>query len=259
MTSWNRHSLLFTVCILCIAPVAWMIGVSLVEYPEKTFSFGNYVEVWNSGLFGRYFFNSLIVSIAVTAGNIVFCSMAGYFFARQNFRYKNVLFITVLLTLIIPGQIVMIPLYMLMDHFNWLDTYWALIIPWVVNPFGIFLMKQYFEKLPVSVEESARMDGAAEMTILFRIIMPMAKPALAVLGIYIFVNNWNQFLFPFLFTDSDIMRTLPVGLAFFSGYQDIDTPHLMAGAGISSIPMIIIFLLFQKQIISGLTSGALKE
>jgi multiple sugar transport system permease protein len=259
MTSWNRLLFLFVISFVCLAPVAWMIGVSLIGYPDRQFSFRNYVDVWNSGLFGRYFFNSLFISVVVTASNIVFCSMAGYFFARQNFRFKNIFFITVLLTLIIPAQIVMVPLYMLMNHFNWLDTYWALIVPWLVNPFGIFLMKQYFEKLPVSVEESARMDGATDMTILFRIIMPMAKPALAVLGIYIFVNNWNQFLFPFLFTDSDVMRTLPVGLAFFSGYQDIDTAHLMAGAGISSIPMIVIFLLFQKQIISGLTSGALKE
>lgn len=239
--------------------MAWMIGVSLVEYPAKEFSFQNYIDVWNSGLFGRYFFNSLLISGAVTAGNLVFCSMTGYFFARQSFQYKNVLFITVLLTLIIPAQIVMVPLYMLMQRFDWLDTYWSLIVPWLVNPFGIFLMKQYFEKLPISLEESAKMDGASNLTILFRIVIPMAKPALSVLGIYIFVNNWNQFLFPFIFTDSDTMRTLPVGLAFFSGYQDIDTAHLMAGAGISSMPMILIFLLFQKQIISGLTSGALKE
>lgn len=217
------------------------------------------MDVWNSGLFARYFFNSLFVSTLVTVGNLIFCSMAGYFFARQTFRFKNLLFFSVLLTLIIPAQIVMVPLYMLMHRFDWLDTYGALIVPWLVNPFGIFLMKQYFEKLPASVEESARMDGAGDLTILFRIIMPMAKPALAVLGIYIFVNSWNQFLYPFLLTDSDVMRTLPVGLAFFSGYQDMDTPHLMAGASISSIPMILIFLLFQKQIIAGLTSGALKE
>lgn len=172
---------------------------------------------------------------------------------------KNFLFISVLLTLIIPAQIVMVPLYLLLHWFGWIDSYWALIVPWLVNPFGIFMMKQYFEKIPVSLEESARMDGANDLTILFRIIIPIAKPALAVLGIYIFVNNWNQFLFPFLFTDSDSMRTLPVGLAFFSGYQDIDTAHLMAGAGISSLPMILIFLLFQRQIISGLTAGAIKE
>lgn len=256
---WSRYSFLLLFSAACIVPIVWMIGISMVQYPEKEISIQNYADVWNSGSFGRYFVNSLIVSISVTACNIIFCSMAGYFFARQEFRLKNFLFISVLLTLIIPAQIVMVPLYLLLHRFGWIDSYWALIVPWLVNPFGIFMMKQYFEKIPVSLEESARMDGANDLTILFRIVIPIAKPALAVLGIYIFVNNWNQFLFPFLFTDSDSMRTLPVGLAFFSGYQDIDAAHLMAGAGISSLPMIIIFLLFQRQIISGLTAGAIKE
>lgn len=259
MNSWNRYFFLAVFSAACIVPIVWMIGVSLIKYPGKEISFQNYVDVWNSGLFGRYFANSLFISVSVTVCNLIFCSMAGYFFARQNFPFKNVLFISVLLTLIIPAQIVMVPLYMLLHQLGWLNTYWALIIPWLVNPFGIFMMKQYFEKIPVSLEESARIDGANDLTILFRIVMPLAKPALAVLGIYIFVNNWNQFLFPFLFTDSDTMRTLPVGLAFFTGYQDIDIAHLMAGAGVSSLPMIIVFLLFQKQIISGLTAGALKE
>jgi multiple sugar transport system permease protein len=259
MRQWNRYLILILISGACIIPIAWMIAISLITYPEKVISLRNYLDVWNSGSFGRYFLNSMLVSTAVTAGNLIFCSMAGYFFARQDFRYKKVLFISVLLTLIIPVQIIMVPLYMLMHRLSWLNTYWALIVPWLVNPFGIFLMKQYFEKLPVSIAESARMDGAGDFTILFRIVMPMAKPALAILGIYIFVNNWNQFLFPFLFTDSDAMRTLPVGLAFFSGYQDMDTPHLMAGAGISSIPMILVFLFFQKEIIDGLTGGAIKE
>lgn len=259
MNTWSRYFFLAVFSAACIAPIVWMIGVSMIQHPSKEISFQNYADVWNSGLFGRYFANSLFVAGSVTACNLVFCSMAGYFFARQEFRFKNVLFISVLLTLIIPAQIVMVPLYMLLHHFGWIDTYLALIVPWLVNPFGIFMMKQYFERIPVSLEESARMDGANDLTILFRIVMPLAKPALAVLGIYIFVNNWNQFLFPFLFTDSDTMRTLPVGLAFFSGYQDMDVAHLMAGAGISSLPMIIIFLLFQNQIISGLTAGATKE
>ncbi len=259
MGQWSRYVWLILTSFACLIPVIWMIGVSLIVYPEKELSIKNYLDVWSAGSFGRYFLNSVLISGTVTAGNLIFCSMAGYFFARQSFPFKKVLFITVLLTLIIPVQIVMVPLYMLMHRLNWLDTYWALIVPWLVNPFGIFLMKQYFEKLPVSVEESARMDGAGDFSILFRIVMPMARPALAVLAIYIFVNTWNQFLFPFLFTDSDAMRTLPVGLAFFSGYQDIDTPHLMAGAGLSSIPMILIFLLFQREIMDGLTSGALKE
>ncbi len=261
----RRYVVLGAVSLIAIFPLGWMIAASLNRHASSSFDFShfsftliNYIEVWNSGLFGRYFFNSLLVSGSITAGNLLFCSMAGYFFARQQFPYKNVIFITVLLTLIVPAQIVMVPMYILMHHLGWLNTYWALIVPWMVNPFGIFLMRQYFERLPVAIEESAKMDGAGDFTILFKIVMPMAKPALAVLGIYIFVNTWNQFLFPFLLTDSDTMRTLPVGLAFYNGYQDIDVAHLMAGASISSVPMMLVFLFFQRQIISGLTDGAVK-
>jgi multiple sugar transport system permease protein len=262
----RRYVILSVVSLVAMFPLAWMVTVSFnrhasggFDFSYFSFTWNNYIEVWNSGLFGRYFINSLLVSSLITVGNLFFCSMAGYFFARQEFPFKNVIFVTVLLTMIIPAPVVMVPLYVLMVRLGWLDTYWALVVPWLVNPFGIFLMRQYFERLPVAIEESAKMDGAGDFTILFKIVMPLAKPALAVLGIYIFVNSWNQFLYPFLFTDSDTMRTLPVGLAFYSGYQDIDVAHLMAGASISSIPMIVVFLLFQRQIISGLTAGAVKE
>ncbi len=242
-------------------PFVWMVGVSvLTATGEFSIARGidNYLDVWNSGSFGRYFLNSLIVSTALTAGNVLFCSMGGYVFSRKSFPGKKILFFTVMMTLIVPAQLIMVPLYILMVKWNWLDTYWALIVPWLVNPFGIFLMKQFFDQLPKEIEESARMDGSGDWRILFRIVMPMARPALAILAIYVFIGSWNQFLFPFLFVDSDAMRTLPVGLAFYSGYQDIDVPHLMAGASISAVPMIAAFALFQKQIISGMTAGAVK-
>lgn len=253
-----RISALTLVVTVSLFPLVWMIIQSL-KGQGRDWSLQSYADVWNSGLFGRYFFNSVFVALCVTCGNLIFCSLTGYFFARQKFPYKNLIFASVLLTLIIPAQIVMVPMYVMMHAWGWLDTYWALIVPWLVNPFGVFLMKQYFESLPASIEESAKLDGANDWLILFKIVMPIAKPALAVLGIYIFVNNWNQFLFPFLLVDSDTMRTLPVGLAFYSGYQDIDVRHLMAGASIASVPMILVFLIFQKQIIAGLVAGSIKE
>jgi len=242
-------------------PLVWMAAASLTSASGE-FSIirglDNYVEVWNAGSFGRYFLNSFFVAAVVTAGNVLFCSMAGYFFSRKSFRGKTFLFASVLVTLIVPVQIIMVPLYVLMVQWNWLDTYWALIVPWLVNPFGIFLMKQFFDQLPKEIEESALIDGSGSWSTLFRIVMPMARPALAILAIYIFIASWNQFLFPFLFVDSDSMRTLPVGLAFYSGYQDIDVPHLMAGASVSALPMMGLFAVFQRQIISGLTAGAVK-
>jgi multiple sugar transport system permease protein len=146
-----------------------------------------------------------------------------------------------------------------MVNFNWIDSYLSLILPWAITPFGIFLLKQYIEKIPIELENAAKIDGANEIYIIKNIIFPISKPVLVVLAIFTFLSNWNSFLFPFLFTNSEEMFTLPVGLAFFFGKQSIDWGQLMAGASIAAIPMIIIYLIFKKQIIKGMLYGALKE
>jgi len=213
----------------------------------------------SSDIFGTYFLNSVIVATLVTAGNIVFCIMVAYVFARKDFPGKDAIFVSVLAVLIIPPHVVMIPLYRMMVNFGWINSYFSLVIPWMVTPFAIFLLRQFISTIPVDIEDAARIDGAGQWYILFRIIMPICKPILTVLGIYTFLGNWNSFLFPYLFTNDDFYRTLPVGLTFYLGKQSIDWGHLMAGAGISALPIIVIFIFFQKQIIQGLTAGALKE
>ena len=239
------------------------------EYPEAMSSFAeiilsdysitNYTDAFKSDSFGIYFFNSILVALFVTVGNVIFCLFTGYALARKQFFGKALIFGAVLGVLIIPPHVIMIPLYKLMVSFSWINTYWALIIPWLVTPFGIFLVRQYILTLPSDIEDSARIDGAGEWYIIFRIVMPLSKPILTVLAIYVFLTNWNAFLFPFLFTNDQTMRTLPVGLAFYLGKQSIDWGHLMAGASISALPVLILFLVFQNQIIKGLTAGALKE
>jgi multiple sugar transport system permease protein len=219
----------------------------------------NYVDIFSSGPLGIFILNSLLVALAVTAGNLLFCTMVGYAFARRRFPLKEPLFASALLVLMIPAHIIIIPIYILINRFGWYDTYLALIVPWLVNPLGIFLMRQYIENLPEEIEEAARLDGAGDFKILFKIVMPLSKPALAVLGIQIFLTNWNSFLFPFILTASERMRTLPVALALYRGYQTIDWSHLFAGTALSALPVILAFLLFQKQIVSGLTAGALKQ
>jgi multiple sugar transport system permease protein len=255
--------------IFFVFPMIWMLLLSLKQYPESyqnlwelvkaPITFGNYTEALKSDDFGRYFLNSTIVALIVTAGNIIFCFFAGYAFARKNFRGKQILFATVLSVLIIPPHVIMIPLYRLMVNFGWINTYYALTAPWLVTPFGIFLLRQYISNLPADLEDAARIDGAGEWRILFKIAMPLAKPALTALGIYTFLSNWNSFLFPFLFTNEIDVRTLPVGLAFYLGKQSIDWGNLMAGAAISALPVLILFAIFQRKIIEGLTAGALKE
>lgn len=265
----SLHIFLIIIALGMIFPMVWMLLLSLKSYPESftnfyelivsPFTLSNYSEALQSDAFGMYFLNSLFVAICVTAGNLIFCLLSGYAFARRRIWAKPVLFTTILGVLIIPPHVIMIPLYRLMVELGWINTYYALIVPWLVTPFGIFLVIQYIKSLPSEMEDAARIDGAGEWYIIFRVVMPLCKPILTVLAIYIFLTNWNSFLFPFLFTNEEVYRTLPVGLAFYMGKQSIDWGHLMAGAGISAFPILIIFLLFQKQIIKGLTAGALKE
>ncbi len=263
------HAILLIVLAGMLFPLIWMIVISLRERnPDLSaflpllsgpFTLANYVDVMSINSFDVYLVNSVIVGIAVTAGNVLFCTMVGYALARRRLPLKNLFLMTVVATLMIPPQVVMIPLYRLMVTFGWIDTYWALIVPTLVTPFGIFLMRQYIQNLPREVEDAARIDGAGEWAILFRIIMPLSRPMLIVLGVYTFLTSWNTFLYPFLFANSDSMKTLPVGLAAYLGNQSIDWGHLMAGAGISAFPVIILFIAFQKQIIQGMTAGAVKE
>ncbi|HBQ20485.1 MAG: ABC transporter permease [Deltaproteobacteria bacterium GWA2_38_16] len=233
--------------------------MSMNELFPKQWTVKNFKDVWAAGPFDQYFLNSVFVGICVTLGNIIFSLMVAYAFARREFLGKKLFFGTVLLMMMIPAQTIMVPTFILMKHFGWLNTYWALIVPSLVLPFNVFLLKQYLHQLPLSLEEAAKLDGASDFQILFKIVMPLSKPALAVVGINTFLGAWNTFLYPFLLTNTTEMRTLPVGLALYKGLHGVDWVHLMAGAALSSAPVILIFLVFQKMIIRGLTAGAIKE
>ncbi len=252
-----RWLLLVAVLATMVYPLAWMIAVSLRTVDGVSLRY--YGEVWNAGPFDRYFVNSVIVAVVVLAGNIVFCTMAGYAFARYRIRGAKLLFLLVLSTIMLPKQVILVPLYILMQRLGMIDTYWALTLPFLVDPFNIFLIRQYTLSIPPDCEEAARLDGAGEFAILFRVVFPMLKPVLAVVAIQTCLTNWNSFLFPFILTNSTSMRTLPVGLALLSqGAHSVDWGHLMAGAVISALPVVAAFLVFQRRIIGGLTAGMSK-
>ncbi len=263
------HILLASVAVGMIFPLLWMALMSMHEHPETynsfadlvfaSYSLTNYIDALQTDDFGRYFLNSIIVGGIVTAGNVVFCLMTGYALARRSFWGKKIIFASVLGVLMLPQQMLMIPLYRIMVQFGWIDSWYALIIPWLVTPFGIFIIRQHIMQLPLDIEDAARMDGAGEWRILFLVVAPLCRPILTVLAIYTFLMNWNSFLYPFLFTNDAQFRTLPVGLAFYIGKQSIDWGHLMAGASISALPILLLFLVFHKRIIEGLTAGSLKE
>ncbi|SYZ73395.1 L-arabinose transport system permease protein AraQ [Candidatus Zixiibacteriota bacterium] len=263
-----KYIVLIIILFIMIFPLLWMFRVSLSPADLATDLSGfvsggltlkSYLDIFSSGRMALYLFNSLFVGIVVTLGNILFCFMVGYALSRYRFIARKFWFYSVIFVLMIPAHIIIIPLYLIIYKAGLYDTYWALILPFLVNPIGIFLVKQYVDALPSSMEEAARIDGAGEFGILVRIVMPLCRPALAVLAIQSFMTNWNSFIFPFILTSSESVRTLPVGLALYQGHQAIDWPHLMAGSTLAVVPILIVFLFFQRQIVSGLTAGAIKQ
>ncbi len=251
-----------------LLPLWWMLlgafsekfvsGSLLQNLSEYRFTLDNMSSVMQVKNFGRSIINSVVVGAAVTAGNALFCLMVAYAFARLKFRMRRPLFLSVVAVLMIPIHIIIIPLFLLMSSLGWYDSYAALIIPFLVNPLGVLLLTQYIRELPPDLEEAARIDGAGEFRILFSVVAPMCRPVLAVLAVQVFMTNWNSFLLPFILTSSDSMRTLPVMLALLQGYQQIDWPQIFAASTISALPVIAVFLIFQRHIVSGITAGALK-
>lgn len=219
----------------------------------------NFVNVWEENDFARYMFNSAFIAIFAVAGNLILSSMVAYALARKKFRGKEVIFGIILATMMIPPQITIIPIFMMMEKLSWINTYQALIVPALVSPFGIFLMRQYIEQLPVEIDQAAYVDGANDFQIFFKIILPLSGPGLAVLGINSFIASWNGLYYPLVMTNSKDMRTVQVGLAMFSKLNQVEWPKMMAASTLAGLPVIIIFLIFQKQIISGLVDGAVKS
>ena len=263
-----KYLILSFILFVMIFPLLWMFRISFLEAGQSIsfqnilnygFTLSNYIDLFKTGQIGQALFNSTIVGLIVTLGNILFCFMVAYSIVRYKYIVNKYLFYSVIIILMIPAHIIIIPMYILMVNLGFYDNYFALILPWLVNPIGIFLVKQYLESIPPSMEEAARIDGAGEMAILFKIVMPLCKPALAVLAIQVFFTNWNSFLYPFILTQSDSVRTLPVALAMMQGHQAVDWQHLMAGSTIAVIPVLFIFIIMQKHIISGITAGGIKQ
>ena len=265
--------LIIFACILLatmLAPLAWMLLLSLTRgalgeglwaaIRAGQLTIANYHDVLASGPFGRYTFNSVLVSVVIVGGNLLFAPMVGYALARRAFPGRPVMRVLVLVTLMVPRQVTMIPVYILVSRLHLMNTYLALTLPFLVDGFNIFLMSQFFLSLPEELEDAARVDGASEMHVFFRIVLPLAKPGLAVVGINTFLVSWNSFLYPLILTNSESMRTLPVGLALYSqGEHSVDWGHLMAGSSLAALPVVAAFVLFQRQIIEGLTAGAGRE
>ncbi len=232
-----------------------------VSFLSKPFTTENYKYVINNADIFKYFFNSMFVAIATTIGQVIISALAGYAFARFEFKYKELLFLLVLVSMMIPPQVNIVPLFFIMKQFHWIDTYWALIVPGVFGGFGVFMMRQWFKSMPDDMESSAKIDGCNTFEVFYKIALPLAIPALATLAIFTFITTWNSFMWPLIVTNSDAMRTLPLGLANFKGsFREItDWGALTAYSVICCIPVIGVFLLGRKYFINDILSGGIKE
>jgi multiple sugar transport system permease protein len=228
-------------------------------WPE-TWSADGYLRMRNLNV-ERWLFNSALVAVTVTVGNLLFASMAGYALSRIPFPGSNLLFLAILGTMMIPGIVLLIPRFIIYRMLGMIDTYWGLILPMLVLPFGIFLMKQFFEAIPGELEEAARIDGANRFQMFFKVVLPLARPALIALTIFTFQGNWNEFMNPLIVISTrQDLYTLPLGLAFLRGGigENLQWNAILAGSMITTLPMALIFLFFQRYFIEGISYSGLK-
>lgn len=265
------HTILIFTAISMLAPFLVMVLISISTGNQISFNdingtlqhltLNNYVHVNNTIPIIRYFFNSLIVSIFTTLGQIIISTLAGYAFARLDFKFRNTLFFIILITMFIPPQVNIIPLFFIMRELHLVDTYAALILPGIFGGFGVFLMRQHFLSFPKELEDASIIDGCNKLQMFIKIVCPLATPAIATLGIFTFITSWNSFIWPLIITNSEAMRTLPLGLAIFKGsYREVIVwGDLLACSVICTIPAILIFLIGKKYIINNMMKGGVKE
>ncbi len=263
------YAVLAIALIAVVAPFVWMVLGSFKGEGElranpptwipQAASLDNYTQLVSRLSFGTYFANSVIVAVVVTAGNLLFCSMLGYALAMLDFKGKKLVFTAVMGTLMIPGVVTFVPLFVLVANIGLIDSLPGLILPFLVSPFGVFLMRQFILGLPKDLLDAGRVDGAGELRIFRQIILPLCGPALATLGILTFLGSWNNFLWPLVVAQQESTYTLPVALALYStGQNSTNYGLLLAGATVVVIPILAVFLVFQRRFIEGIATTGIK-
>lgn len=263
------HVVIYAAAMATIAPFLWMLSTSLKDlndifvYPPRwlpsKFHFENFIRAFEAAPFGRYYLNSVFVAVTVTIGQLITCSMAAFAFARLKFWGRDALFLIFLATMMIPGQVTMIPSFMVLHWFGWIDSYKALIVPGLASAFGTFLLRQFFMTIPKELEEAAYIDGCSKFKVLWRIIVPLSRPALATLAIFTFMGVFNDFIWALIVLSSEDMRTVQLGLAIFRDRYLTEWDLMMAGSVTATLPILIVFFFAQKYFIKGITLSGLKE
>lgn len=263
------HGLLIAGSLVTIAPLVWMVSASLMPTGEATSlpprwlpsrpTLAHYRDLFTRLDVARQLANSTLLATAVTLVSLVFNSMAGYAFAKLRFRGRDRLFQVLLGALVVPAQISMLPLFLLLKQLHLVNTYWGVLVPGLTSVFGIFLVRQYALSIPDSLLDAARVDGAGELRVFWSMVLPYCRPVLVTLAVFTFLGTWNDFLWPLIVLSDDRLYTLPVGLANLLGEHAQDTELMMAGAVLTVLPVIALFVALQRHYIAGILSGAVKQ
>ena len=266
-----RFVILLVLAVCFLAPIYWMVSTSFkpesdaIATPIQWFpahpTLENYSEIFNSpdGKLLRWTLNSVLVALAFTFVHLTLCVLTAFPLARMKFRGRELWFWIILSSLMVPGIVTLIPSYIMMLQFNWIDTYHALIWPGVAGVFGVFLLRQFFVGIPFELEEAARLDGANSLQVIRFVILPLSVPALVSLGVFAFMGSWNNYVWPLYVATAPEMQTLPVGVTSFSQRYVTEYGKLMAGTAIAAIPVLIAYLVAQRYLISGIALSGMKE
>ncbi|WP_407947107.1 carbohydrate ABC transporter permease [[Phormidium ambiguum] IAM M-71] len=261
------YGVLSAIALIMLFPLLWLISTALkspaeniFQFPPQFFptqpTFDNFIRVWQTNPFGQYLFNSTLVAGLTVILNLLFCALAAYPLARLEFKGRNIIFALIVSTIMIPFQIVMIPLYILTVQLGLKNSYLGIILPSLASAFGIFLLRQAFQGVPKELEEAARMDGCSELGIWWFVMLPAIRPALVTLAIFTFIGSWSDFLWPLIVIDQPEYYTLPLGVARLAGTFSLDWRLIAAGSVISILPILLLFIILQKYIVpSDLGSG----
>ena len=262
------YLLLLVSCAIMLLPFFWMVTTSFKEESEvlrmppqwfpKDWLWRNYIKAWNVAPFGRYFFNSFFMAITTTIGEVITTILAAYAFAKMRFFGKNVLFAILLGTLMIPGQMLLIPNYVTITRLGWFDRYEALIIPWLASVFGIFLLRQFFRSIPNELQDAARIDGCSRLRFLWQIVVPLSKPAIMTVALLKSLGSWNAFLWVLIMTNSDKLRPIQVGLSYFAQEQGTEYGLMMAAATFCVAPIVVVYFIAQRNIIESYAKSGIK-
>jgi multiple sugar transport system permease protein len=267
--NWLAFGVLLVAAIIWLIPLAWAVDTALKTEADTTtipvswippsgFTFESFVEVLSAGNMLRWYFNSALTSSAITVIVVVLASLAAFGISRVPFRGRSAVFWIILAGLMVPPQVLIVPLFTEMDFFGLIDTYPGIILPQIASPLAVFIFKQFFDGLPHELEDAARVDGASRLRIYWQIWMPLSRPVIAAVAIFTFVLSWNNFILPFIMVTNTEMMTIPVGLATVQSSYGVRYADIMASAVLGGLPLIIVFLFFQRQLVQGIANTGLK-